>query len=184
MALRTILLVDDDPVLLRSSARILELNRRVVRTATNRDDALKLARHEAIDLAIVDWVLGNGGNDDGIELIRELRIIQPGVTAVLVSALASIDVAVDAAHAGATRVAAKPYCPRALVQMLEAPALAPGLVPKWIPSLDQVQREHILRAVRECDGNVARAAELLGISRTTVYAAFGPSVSRRKRRTG
>lgn len=178
MALRSILLVDDEPVLLRSNERTLVRNGRVVHTATNRQAALELACHATFDLAIVDWLLGA---DDGIALIRELKIMQPGVLTVLVSALASIDVAVDAAHAGATRVASKPFSVWALVQMLEAPA--PALVPKWIPSLDQVQREHILRAVRECDGNVARAAELLGISRTTVYGAFGPSASRLKRRT-
>lgn len=179
MALRTILLVDDDPVLLRSNERTLLRNRRVVHTATNQHAALELARHETIDLAIIDWRLGA---DDGIALIRELKIMQPGVVLVLVSALASIDVAVEAAHAGATRVAAKPFCARTLVQMVEAPAPRP--IPTWIPSLDQVQREHILRAVRECDGNVARAAELLGISRTTVYGSLGPSSPRPKRRTG
>ena len=35
--------------------------------------------------------------------------------------------------------------------------------------LDQVEQEHVQRAVEQCHGNVSRAAEMLGITRQTLY---------------
>ena len=37
------------------------------------------------------------------------------------------------------------------------------------PTLAQVERDHILRALRQCGGQPSRAAKLLGIGRTTLY---------------
>lgn len=175
MTLRHILLVDDDPLVLRAMERTLQ-HGRAIHTATNRKQALSHALREPLDLAIVDWILGA---DDGMALIQELKTIQPRLNAVLVSACASIDVAVDAVHAGALRVAAKPFCFQTLVRSLEG---EPVSAPKWIPSMQQVEREHVLRAVRDCNGNVSRAAALLGISRTTVYRCVRGRVPPRKRR--
>lgn len=44
---------------------------------------------------------------------------------------------------------------------------APGETP--FPSLDEVEREHILRAVQVCKGNIPAAADLLHIGRSTLY---------------
>ncbi len=48
-------------------------------------------------------------------------------------------------------------------EIRESPAPAPGS-----QSLDSVEREHILRALKDTNGNRTRAAELLGISRSTL----------------
>jgi len=46
------------------------------------------------------------------------------------------------------------------------PAAAQGSGPAL--SLDALEREHVQRALRECAGNVSKAAKLLGISRDTL----------------
>jgi len=38
-----------------------------------------------------------------------------------------------------------------------------------IVSLDKLEKEHIRRAVDHCHGNMSRAAEMLGITRQTLY---------------
>ena len=41
---------------------------------------------------------------------------------------------------------------------------------KEIVPLEQIETEHIQRVVEKCHGNISRAAELLGITRQTLYA--------------
>ncbi|MCD6416207.1 MAG: sigma 54-interacting transcriptional regulator [Planctomycetes bacterium] len=68
-----------------------------------------------------------------------------------------------------------------MVILTDKNMLGPHLIPKSIkaavqsgrgrlPTLRQVESQHIIRALEETDGNKKRAAELLGIDRSTLYA--------------
>ena len=41
---------------------------------------------------------------------------------------------------------------------------------KHVVPLDQMETEHVRKVVEKCHGNISRAAELLGITRQTLYA--------------
>src|SRR4051812_47619993 len=86
--LDTILVVDDELGVRTTFAGWLHeanLGCRVL-TASDAPTALERANEHLIDLAILDWNLGDGGN--GLELLEELRIFNPDVVAILVTGFA------------------------------------------------------------------------------------------------
>ena len=171
--IRGILLVDDDEALLRSTARGLR-RRWVVRIARDREQALASVQRDPIDLAFVDLMMGGVS---GIDVIRELKQAQPSLTAILVSGYASMSVAVEAAQAGAADVRCKPVDFRALAEAFETTGTRLPR-PRQVPSLLEMEQEYIRRVLDDCNGNRARAATLLGISRSSLYRKVGPPPKR------
>ena len=158
---RNILIVDDNTLLLTAAKRSFGRSRTVY-TAETHDQAIALARSERIDLAFVDLILESS---KGIDLIRELKMINPKMVVMLVSAYASYDVAGDAVRAGAFKVKSKPITYRTVAEDLESKT-PPD--PTAVPTLSEVEREYIQRVLDDCNGNVSRAAECLGMARSTL----------------
>ncbi|HMP58915.1 MAG TPA: response regulator, partial [Gemmatales bacterium] len=83
----TILIVDDeDSVRQTFEEWLAHCPDVVVRAAADAASALKIASQTPIDLAILDWNLGSGQN--GLELLEDLHVFQPEVTAMLVTGYA------------------------------------------------------------------------------------------------
>jgi two-component system alkaline phosphatase synthesis response regulator PhoP len=78
-----ILVVEDDPNILRGLDLNLAMEGYKVRTATDGEEGLRIARTERPDLLIVDVMLPRLG---GLELIRELRKEDPGMPILILSA--------------------------------------------------------------------------------------------------
>ena len=118
---RTFLLVEDDEPLRSRMARALTSRGFLVLQASTSESALSLARHVAVQFAVVDVHLGK---ESGIQLVRELTCIVPSMTIVVCSGDLSANVAQAARVAGAVAVLAKPV---ALDDILGAlPATAEG----------------------------------------------------------
>ncbi|MGE5786478.1 MAG: response regulator, partial [Myxococcales bacterium] len=110
-----VLLVDDEPLVLRSGGRMLHAMGCEVLSANSGREGVELfkARREAVSLAIIDLVMPDM---DGVATMRELHALVPELPVLLTSGYApdagKIDVLIDG-----PRVAylSKPYDPSALI---------------------------------------------------------------------
>lgn len=158
-----VLIVDDYGPQLSAWKRELESEGRTVETALNKADAVARARELMPDVAIIDLYLGL---DDGIECLRELKAIAPELFAVLVSADMSVAYAMAAVRAGADDVFVKPLVVNELVRRIEEGQSIDPM--RTSLTLDEVEWEHINRALVESGKNITQAAERLGIYRQTL----------------
>jgi len=103
---RTVLVVDDDPDMLETCARILQRAGYDCLTATGGREALDLLRSRRLDVILADWRMPEM---DGLTLLANARRLAPGIPTVIVTAYASADSARRAREAGAAAYLAKPF---------------------------------------------------------------------------
>jgi len=102
----TILIVDDEPVILDVFRRFLEGEGRTILLAGSAREALAVARKvESLDVALVDKNLGDGS---GLDVARALKEAKPDVEVILVTGYASLDSAIQAVQIGAFDYVTKP----------------------------------------------------------------------------
>jgi EAL domain-containing protein (putative c-di-GMP-specific phosphodiesterase class I) len=100
-----ILLVDDEPLLLRAFARVLTRAGHEVVQASDGEAALKLVAEQRFDGALVDIGLPGAG---GLEVMAALRRCDPGLPVVLMTGAPTLQTAIDAVGTGALRYLCKP----------------------------------------------------------------------------
>ena len=102
----TILIVDDEPIILDVFRRFLESDERRLLLAGSAREALAIGGGaEEIDVALVDKNLGDGS---GLDVARKLRALKPDVEVILVTGYASLDSAIEAVQIGAFDYVTKP----------------------------------------------------------------------------
>lgn len=111
-----ILVVDDDRDFADSLAQLLRLEDYRVKTAYSADMAVELVESEAVAVALVDLRLEQ---NNGVQLIRDLRRIQPEILAVVMTAYASVDTAVQAIQEGVYDYLCKPFFEEDLIATLQ-----------------------------------------------------------------
>jgi two-component system response regulator RegA len=160
-AIKTVLVVDDDEIVLAAFRRGLQLRRLVVYTTTDPEDAVQLAKADEPDLAIVDMRLQDS---NGIDLIRKLKRDHPRLKVALISGYLSIDSAFDAAKAGVDAVVFKPTTIQEILERIEGRPITH----EEGASLARIEYEHLHRVLADTNGNVSRAARVLGIHRQSL----------------
>ena len=100
-----ILVVEDDPTLLQNITEYLQHAGYQVEGADRGAKALPLLK-ESWDLVITDLMLPDS---DGIELLREIKRLQPGAEVVVLTGFGSIESAVAAMKSGAADYVTKPF---------------------------------------------------------------------------
>src|SRR5678810_466028 len=105
MARSTLLVIDDEPNILTTVRRSLELEGYVVEVAGNAASGLGKLADNDIDLVLLDVMMPG---ESGLEVLRKIRVASPETIVVMMSGNATIDTAVSATKAGAHDFIEKP----------------------------------------------------------------------------
>lgn len=173
-----VLIVEDEP-------RLRELLQRAVSgwgfdaaTARSGEEAIRLNDARPFEIAILDL---NLPMMDGLEALGRLREKSSAMQAIVLTGFASIEAAKRAVHLDVVEFLTKPChlgeleqaLDRALRRMAPTPPEVldqPDLpIPAAGVTLEEVERQHILTALRRNHGNRTATAQELGISRRTLY---------------
>ncbi len=103
-----ILVVDDDPHIVRTLEIMLRDDGHEVVSSASAEEALDQLEHRGVDIALVDLQLPGMS---GSELLRRLRDQHRGVETVIITAHGSIETAVEAMKEGAFDYLTKPFSP-------------------------------------------------------------------------
>lgn len=163
----TILIVDDNPAILTALKICLAgVFTRIV-TLCSTDRLVATMSEEQVDVVLLDmnFSLGVNTGQDGLFWLRTIKKLHPNTPVVLITAYADVQLAVNGLKYGAADFVTKPWDNDKLIGVLrDAIDSNREVVP-----LDQMEQEHVQRAVEQCRGNMSKAAEMLGITRQTLY---------------
>ncbi|HET90929.1 MAG TPA: response regulator transcription factor [Chloroflexi bacterium] len=130
-----ILIIDDEANIRASLKEMLIRDDHEVVTTESGEAALKLLETDTFDLALIDLKLGGIG---GIEVLKALRERSPDTIAIVLTAHASLETAVEALRRGAHDYLFKPCKPTELRESIQR-----GLLNRQTPSksrlLDQIE---------------------------------------------
>lgn len=115
--MHTVLVVDDDPKLLKMLQRTLVYENLNVLTANNGEEALPIIDAQHPELLIVDWTMPKM---DGVTLIRHLRADGDKTMTLMLTARDAIENRVDGLESGADDYLVKPFAPAELVARVHA----------------------------------------------------------------
>ncbi len=111
-----LLIVDDDPSLREFLEIFLAKEGYKIDSAETGQDALEMVKKRSYDLVITDVRMPGM---DGVELLRQLKLLNAGLPVVLITAFASLDAAVDAMKEGAWDYLTKPFKIEELREVIE-----------------------------------------------------------------
>ena len=163
----TILVIDDNEAILTALKYCLAGTFERVITKSSPDGVLTLLNQEEVDLVLLDmnFSLGVNSGKDGLLWLQAIRKHHPELPVVLITAYGDVSLAVRGLKSGAADFITKPWDNDELIHKLKDVLDARAEV----ATLDEVEAEHIRRAIDRCHGNMKLAAEQLGITRQTLY---------------
>jgi len=112
----SLLLVDDDPRIIKSLKRVFARDKYRILSATSGREALALMQEEKVDSALIDWKMPAM---DGLTLLQETKDHYPQVMAIMVTGHGGVQEAVEAMRLGAVDFIEKPFSVDALRARVE-----------------------------------------------------------------
>jgi two-component system response regulator RegA len=168
----TALLIDDDDVFRTTLQNSLRRRGVAARTAATVEEGLFALEDHPVELVIVDHRMPRG---DGLSALSRFRRLAPEAVVIMLTGFGDIPLAVESVKEGADTLLTKPVDPDQLLKIAAdlraerrtAAAPRPSRTSGSF-NLEEMEREAIKAALRECSGNIMRAAALLGIDRRTL----------------
>ena len=164
---QTILVCDDNADILVAMQYALADMFECILTLQRPEELLRTMAAEHVDLVLLDmnFSLGTNSGREGLHWLLELRQSHPDVPVVMLTAYGDVPLAVRALKSGAADFITKPWDNDQLILKLRAVLETQA----QLAPLDEVEMEHIRRAVDRADGNLTAAAKMLGLTRQTLY---------------
>jgi two-component system response regulator RegA len=164
--LPTILVVEDDDTFRTVLVQALGARGYDVVGVSDAASAIEAARQDSPEMAVVDLRLHD---ESGLDVVRELKAIDPSTAIVVLTGYGSIATALESIRLGALHYLTKPTDPdRILAAFERGLAVRPRDLPVDTPSLARVEWEHLQRVLTDCNGNISEAARELGLHRKSL----------------
>lgn len=168
--IQTALLVDDDDAFRTTLQGALRRRGVRARTAATVEEGLVALEDEPVDLIVLDYRMPR---TDGLTALSRYRRLLPDAVIIMLTGFGDIPLAVTAVKEGADTLLSKPIDADRLLREAEAIRERPRTgahlpLPQGSYNLDDMEREAIKAALKQCGGVVANAAKLLGIDRRTL----------------
>ena len=164
----TILIVDDNPAILTALKICLVDAFERILTLAHPEGVLALLQQERVDVILLDmnFTVGMNSGQEGLTWLRSIHRLHADIPVVLVTAFADVQLAVKGLKAGASDFITKPWDNDDLIRTLKD-AIDNN---NHIDTLETVEAQHVRKVLDKCHGNISHAAELLGITRQTLYS--------------
>ena len=137
-------------------------------TAARLDQSLDAAT----DVVLLDmnFAMGQHSGREGLHALARLRVMDPSLSVVLMTAYGSVTLAVEALKQGAVDFVLKPWRNEELVTIVRAACERTRAAREGRTlDLDTIERRAIEQALERHHGNISSAAQALGLSRPALY---------------
>lgn len=163
-----ILIVDDDNAVRMTLGLMLKQARVEWEAVGNEADALAAVRVHQPEIVLLDMNLTlSTTGQQGLELLRKIKILSPESEVILISAWGTIPLAVEGINLGAADFITKPWSNADVMTKIKR--ILERRKTKASPTLEDMEREAVAEALRKCHGSMSDAAKALGITRQALY---------------
>ena len=119
----TIVVVDDEPAIVRMCVQVLQSKGHTVHGFTRADEALTHLEGQSADLLVVDYKMPELS---GLDFVKRAWAIRPGVRVVMITAHGTREVMTRANESGVQTVVLKPFTPSELAEGVAAATQGQG----------------------------------------------------------
>lgn len=158
---KSILVIDDEPVLQDVLGSLLKGNGFDCHQAMTASDGMRVLREEEIDVVLLDLMLPDRS---GLDLLPEIKILDPHLPVVVITAYSSVESAIEAMRRGAFHYVPKPFKNEEVLHLVRRAAEQRAL------QVENVQLRSRLEGMGEIVGKSRRIEEVFELIRRAAPA--------------